>query len=84
MGCNGKWYGFVAVIVFIAVIITPHSDTLCAGFVGLQRAKARLITSKENLYVIFHYYVSSKEKLGTITIINVQANKWYVHIKYDF
>ena len=46
MGRNGGWDGFVAVNDFVAVIGTPHSDTLLTGFVGLQRAEAISIIDK--------------------------------------
>ena len=55
VGRNGGWDGFVAVNDFVAVIGTPHSDTLLTGFVGLQQEEARLLTIFKNL----HYYSTS-------------------------
>ena len=44
MGRNGKWDRFLAVILIVAVIVTPHGVTLIAGFVVvLQRTEDRLI-----------------------------------------
>ena len=40
LGRNGCWDGFVAVIGFVVVIITPHSDPLITCFVRLQQAEA--------------------------------------------
>ena len=40
VGCNGCWDGFVTVIAFVSVIVTPHGDPLLSGFVGLQREEA--------------------------------------------
>ena len=42
---NGGWYGFVAVIGFIAVIGTPYGDPLLSGFEVFQRAEAILINN---------------------------------------
>ena len=41
--CDGNLGGFVSVIVFVTVIITPHVDPLLAGVVLLKRTEARLI-----------------------------------------
>ena len=62
MGHNGNWDGFVACIVFVSVIRTPHYDSILASFVGLQHAEARLIIKYKKAYAIFHYYKVRKEK----------------------
>ena len=54
------WDRFVAIIVFVDVIRTPHGDLLLTGFAGLQRAEARLIKSTKT-YVIVHYYGVRKD-----------------------
>ena len=46
MGQNGGWDGSVAVILFVSVIGTPHSDPKIVGFVGFQWAEAKLIKYK--------------------------------------
>ena len=84
MGCNGVWYRFVAVIVCVAVIGTAHVDTLIPGFVGLQRAEARLIKKLKRLYVIVHYYKLMNEKRSMNTMVGVWENTRYVHINDDF
>ena len=56
MGRNGKLDGFFSVIVFASAVVIPHIFPLCDGFVGLQRAEARLITNYKKMYVIIHYY----------------------------
>ena len=43
VGHNGGWYGFLAIVVFVAVTGKPHGNPLLTGFVELQRADARLI-----------------------------------------
>ena len=43
MGRNVKLYRFIADIVVVAVFGTSHGLPLIDGFVGLQRAEARLI-----------------------------------------
>ena len=60
VGYNGNWYGFVASIVFVAVIRIPHVNPLLAGFVRLRQAEARLIKIKKIPFVIVHYYGSRK------------------------
>ena len=39
VGRNGKWDRFVAIIVIVAVVGTPHIVPLLVGFVGLQWAE---------------------------------------------
>ena len=58
---NGKWDSFSDVIVFVDVIITPHSDPLLADFVELLWAEDILIEILKQLYVIVHNYIVSKE-----------------------
>ena len=43
VGRNGGWDRFISAIAFFAVIGTPHGDPLIDGFVGLERAEARLV-----------------------------------------
>ena len=43
MGGNGKLDRFIAIILFVAVVGTPHGVPLLGGFVVLQRAESRLI-----------------------------------------
>ena len=57
---NGKWDVFVAVIIFVTVIRTPHRDPPLTGFWGLQQVYASLIKKHKNPYLIFHYYEVSK------------------------
>ena len=39
---NGGWGRFVAIIVFVDVVITTNGDHLISSFVGQQREEARL------------------------------------------
>ena len=84
VGCNGKWDIFFAVIMFVVVIRTPQGDLLLSGYLVLQQTEARLIKISKTPYVRIHYYGARKEKLSTITTINVPANTRYAHINDDF
>ena len=86
---SGKWVATeigtgLLLLWCVAVIGTAHGDTMIAGFVGLQRAEARLIKKSKSLYVIIHYYGVRKEKHSMITMIGVWEHTGYVHINDDF
>ena len=51
MGYNVNLDSFVAVIIVVAVAVTPHGVRLLSGFVVLQRSEARLIT---NLKIVWN------------------------------
>ena len=49
MGRNGKFGGFVAIIVIVVVVGTPHGVPMIDSFDGLQQAEARLITKYKHI-----------------------------------
>ena len=60
---NGKLDGFVAIILFVSVVGTPHNFLLIAGVVVLQQAEARLLKKYKYIYVTVHYYKVRRENI---------------------
>ena len=75
MGRNGKWDGFFAVMVIVAVIEMAHGVPLLAGFVVLQQTEARLIKNYKKIVCNNSPPLQSEERKDIVWLQELMSGK---------